>query len=232
MGFENRVVVVTGAAGGVGRQVAKRWLDAGAKVVAVDRSASHLDVLGSHERLATSGADLLTASGAEEMIRFARSAFGAPDTLIHTVGGFRMGPVDAPETAADWDLMMALNAASNFHCYRAMLPSLRERNGGWLVGIASRTAVQPAAQMAAYSASKAALIALTQSMAAELRGEDIHVNVLLASTIDTPANREAMGEEAAKKWVTGDDIADATFYLCSDQAKSIHGATLEIYGKA
>jgi NAD(P)-dependent dehydrogenase (short-subunit alcohol dehydrogenase family) len=232
MDFSDRIVVITGAGGGVGQRLTERWLETGARVVGVDRSQKGLDALGSHERLATTTGDLLTAGGAENMVRFTRGAFGAPDTLVHTVGGFRMGPVDAPEAAADWELMMSLNVTSNFHCYRAMLPSLRERGGGWMVGIASRTAVAPPAQMAGYAASKAALIALTQSMAAELRKEEIHVNVLLASTIDTPANRAAMGDEAASKWVTADDIADATIFLCSEQARSVHGATLEVYGKA
>lgn len=232
MSFEDRIVIVTGAGGGAGQQLTQRWLETGARVVGVDRSQHGLDALGSHERLATTTGDLLTAEGAEAMVQFARSAFGVPDTLIHTVGGFRMGGIGDDQTAADWDLMMALNVTSNFHCYRAMLPSLREKQGGWLVGIASRAAVVPTAKMAAYAASKAALIALTQSMADELRHENIHVNVLLASTIDTPANRAAMGDKNAEKWVTPDDIADATIFLCSPQARSVHGATLELYGKS
>jgi len=143
-----------------------------------------------------------------------------------------MGPVDAPEAAHQWDLMLSLNATSNFHCYRAMVPRLKSRGGGWLLGLASRAAVHPTANIAAYAASKAALIALTQSLSDELRKEDIHVNALLASTIDTPANRAAMGEAAVRNWVTPDDIAEATFYICSERARSVHGATLEVYAKA
>jgi NAD(P)-dependent dehydrogenase (short-subunit alcohol dehydrogenase family) len=175
---------------------------------------------------------MLTQAGAEAMVKFARGVFGPPDTLVHTVGGFAMGPISGEEAPGQWDLLMALNATSSFHCYRAMLPAMRERGQGWIVGLSSRVAVHPAAKLAAYAASKAALIALTQSMADEVRHENIHINVILASTIDTPANRDAMGESAASKWVTPDDIADATMYLCSDQAKSVNGATLEVYGKA
>jgi NAD(P)-dependent dehydrogenase (short-subunit alcohol dehydrogenase family) len=232
MPFSDRIVIVTGAAGGVGQEVVRRWLSGGAKVVGIGSSASSLEALETHERLATAAFDLTTPIGADAMVQFARQTFGTPDTLIHTVGGFAMGPIGAPEASVQWDYMMAVNVTSNFHCYRAMLPSLRERKGGWLVGIASRAAVQPTAQIGAYAASKAALIALTQSMADELRPEDIHVNVILASTIDTLANRKAMGEKNATKWVTAGDIADATMYLCSEQARSVNGATLEVYGKA
>jgi len=231
-GMDKRVVVITGAAGGVGRQLVRRWLDAGARVVGVDRSANGLAALGSSDRLATVMGEGMTEDGALAIVAATREAFGAPDTLIHTVGGFAMGPVSGDEAAKQWDLMMALNATSNFHCYRAMLPALRERGGGWLVGIASRAAVHPTANIAAYAASKAALVALTQALADEVRKENIHVNVLLASTIDTPANRAAMGEKSAANWVTPDDIADATLFLCSDQARAVHGATLEVYGKA
>ncbi len=143
-----------------------------------------------------------------------------------------MSPIDGADAPDVWDRMLALNATSNFHAYRAMVPVLKARGGGWLVGMSSRAAVQPGALVGAYAASKAALIALTQSLAAELRESNIHVNVILASTIDTPANRAAMGEKHADKWVTPDDIADATLYLCSDAARSVHGATLEVYGKS
>jgi len=230
--MKDRIVIVTGAGGGVGQHLVRRWLDAGVSVVAVDRTAGHLDALGTHPNLATTEGNLLTEEGAKEVVAFARRVFGVPDTLIHTVGGFAMGPIDAEEGAKQWDMMLALNVTSNFHAYRAMLPSLRERGGGWLLGIGSRAALQPTKHIAAYAASKAALIALTQSMSDELRHEEIHVNMVLASTIDTPANRSAMGEEAAVKWVTPDDIADATLFLCSEQARSVYGATLEVYAKA
>jgi len=232
MSFSDRIVIVTGAGGGVGTHITRRWLDAGAKVVGVGSSEKSLATLDAHPNLKTIAADLTTEAGAVQMIEFARNEFGTPDTLIHTVGGFDMGPVAGEHAASQWGRLMALNATSAFHCYRAILPSLREKEGGWIVGIGSRAGVEPAAQMAAYSASKAAFIAFSQALAAEVRGDNIHVNVILPSTIDTPANRATMGDKNAGKWVTPDDIADATFYLCSDTARSVYGATLELYGKS
>jgi Short-chain dehydrogenases of various substrate specificities len=127
---------------------------------------------------------------------------------------------------------MAVNLTSSFQCYRAMLPVLRARKGGWIVGLSSRAADNPGPRLSAYAASKAALGALTSSLAAEVRAAGIHVNLIVASTIDTPANRKAMGEATAEDWVRPDDIADATMYLCSDEARAVHGASLEVFANA
>jgi len=232
MSFADRIVIVTGAGGGVGAHVSRRWLDVGAKVVGVGSTEKSLSSIGVHENLKTFVADLTTESGAEAMVAFARQEFGTPDTLIHTVGGFEMGSILEETAVAGWERMMTLNATSAFLCYHAIVPALVENGGGWIVGIGSRAGVAPAAQMAAYSASKAALVALTQSLGLELRGQNVHVNVILPSTIDTPANRAAMGEKNVENWVSPDDIVDATFYLCSETARSIYGATLELFGKS
>jgi NAD(P)-dependent dehydrogenase (short-subunit alcohol dehydrogenase family) len=127
---------------------------------------------------------------------------------------------------------MYVNLVSAFQCYRAMLPALRKRGGGWIVGLSSRAANNPGARIAAYAAAKAGLAALTSSLSAEVRNSGIHVNLIVASTIDTDANREAMGREKARDWVSPDDIADATMYLCSEKARSVHGATLEVFANA
>lgn len=234
-----RAVIITGGAGGAGHTVTQRWLEAGASVLVADHSQAALDTLRaglpptSTGRIVTLAADVTTEEGAAQMAAEAAKTFGRPaDTLIHLVGGFGMGPLDAPDAAVTWERMMALNLTSAFQCYRAVLPGFRARGGGWIVGLGSRAATEPGANVAAYAASKAGLIALTQSLAAEVRGVGIHVNLILASTIDTPANRQAMGAGHAPDWVTPDDIAEATFYLCSERARAVHGATLELYAKS
>jgi NAD(P)-dependent dehydrogenase (short-subunit alcohol dehydrogenase family) len=237
-----RVIIITGGGGGVGRTVSLRWLQSGASVLVVDHSRKTIDefsrewakVPGSEAtRLATLATDVTTGAGASEMVAKAEQSFGRPaDTLIHLVGAFAMGPLDAPDAPAAWDRMMGTNLQSAFHCYRAALPALRARGGGWIVGLGSRAALAPPAQLAAYAASKAGLLALTRSLSAEVRAQGIHVNVILASIIDTPANRRAMGDDAAKDWVRPDDIADATEYLCSDRARAVHGTALEVYANA
>jgi NAD(P)-dependent dehydrogenase (short-subunit alcohol dehydrogenase family) len=231
------VVIITGAAGGVGTVVTRRWLKAGASVLAVSERQESLDRLRGEltdtSRLATFAADITTEAGAAAMVAAAEREFGqAADTLLHLVGGFGMGPLDAPDAPALWEKMMAINLLSSFHTYRAIVPVLKARGGGWIVGLGSRAAVSQGANVAAYAASKAGLIALTQSLSAEVKDAGIHVNILLASTIDTPANRREMGEKNAGKWVRPDDIADTTLYLCSEQARAVHGASIEVYARA
>ena len=240
MDASNRVIVVTGGAGGVGKIVSKRWLDAGASVLVVDHRQDTIDAWltefsepGWSGRIATLATDVTTKAGANAMVDRARAEFGKPaDTLIHLVGGFASANVEDENAAQTWESMIAVNLTSAFQCYRAMLPPLRERNGGWIVGLSSRAAANPGPGISAYAASKAALGALTSSLAAEVRAAGIHVNLIVASTIDTPANRKAMGEAQATSWVTPDDIADATMYLCSDKSRSVHGATLEVFANA
>lgn len=235
-----RVVIITGATGGVGSIVSRRWLDAGASVLIVDHRQEVVDSwMTKHSsgnwkgRVATLAADVTTESGAARMIAEAETAFGrAPDTLIHLVGGFAQAALEDENARETWDGMMTLNLTSALCCYRAMLPALRSIGGGWIVGLSSRTMTNPGARIAAYAASKAALAALTSSLSAEVRAAGIHVNLIVASTIDTPANRESMPKANPADWVSPDDIADATMYLCSHQARAVHGATLEVFANA
>lgn len=234
-----RNVIITGGAGGIGTTVTSRWLEAGARVLVVSHTESSLNELREalaeevQDRLFTFVGDVATEAGAAALVAEGEQVFGAPpDTLIHLVGGFAMGPIDAPDAAVNWTRMLHMNLDSAFYCYRAMVPVLKKRGGGWLVGLGSRVSEAPSANLAAYAVSKAGLVTLTQALAAELRDDNIHVNVLLISTADTPANRKAMGEKNAEKWVQPDDIADATLYLCSEQARAVHGATLEVYHRA
>ncbi len=234
-----RVVIVTGGAGAVGSTISRRWLDAGASVFVVDHRQSTIDRwLGESSpndwgsRVATYATDVAAEEGAARIVREASRIFGQdPDTLIHLVGGFAMSAVDDENAPGTWDRMMSINLTSAFHCYRAMLPSLRNRGGGWIVSLTSKAAADPGARISAYAAAKSGLAALTSSLSAEVKNAGIHVNLIVTSTVDTAPNREAMGAENAAKWVKPDDIADATLYLCSDRAKNVFGATLEVFGK-
>ena len=235
--MDGRNVIITGATGGVGQTVTARWLAEGARVLAVGHGEESLarlrEAVGPSDRLFTHEADAAFGPAAERMAAEAEARFGSPaDTLVHLVGGFDMGPVDAPGAPEVWERMLSLNLHSAFHCYRAVLPGMKRLRRGWVVGLGSRVAAEPGAQLAAYAAAKAGLTALTQALAAEVKDDGVHVNLILASTIDTPANREAMGDKKAATWATGDDIADATLYLCSEKARAVFGATLEVYARA
>jgi NAD(P)-dependent dehydrogenase (short-subunit alcohol dehydrogenase family) len=235
-----RIVIITGGAGAVGSTVSRRWLDAGASILIVDHKQATIDAWVSENspdswpgRLASLATDVATEAGAQAMVNEAHSSFGkSADTLIHLVGGFAASAVEDDNAQRTWDSMMAVNLTSAFQCYRAILPALRQRNGGWIVGLSSRVATNPGPRLSAYAASKAALGALTSSLSAEVRAAGIHVNLIVASTIDTPENRKAMGEAQAASWVKPDDIADATMYLCSDESRAVYGATLEVFANA
>ena len=233
--MNNRVVVITGAAGGVGRVVTKAWLGSGAQVLAVDASDRHHEALreyvGETSNLVTAAADLSTEAGAASMVSRARDSFGVPDTLVHLVGGFTMGPITDDAAFSDLQTMLRLNLETSFHCFRAMVPAFRQRGGGWIVAMGSKVVAAPPAKVAAYSASKAALVAMALSMSEELKPEGIHINIIQAATIDTPANRADMGDKAAEKWVRPEDVAEATLFLCSEKASSSYGATLELYAQ-
>ncbi len=227
--------MITGAAGGVGKIVTRAWLASGASVLAVDASDRHHEALrafvGETDRLFVFSADLTSAEGALSMVREADRVFGGMDTLVHLVGGFAMGEFTSDETASDWERMIALNLNTSFHCFRAVIPGLRARGGGWIVAMGSKAVNAPPARTAAYVATKAALVGMALSVSEEVKGDGIHVNIIQAATIDTPANRADMGDKAAEKWVRAEDVAEATLYLCSERAGSSYGATLELYGK-
>ena len=235
-----RIIIVTGGAGAVGSTVSRRWLDAGASVLVVDHRQQTIDRWlseNSHPdwkgRVSTLATDVTTEDGSLRMVQQAANDFGAqPDTLIHLVGGFAAAAVEDSESRSTLDRMIALNLMSAFQSYRAILPALRSRSGGWIVGMSSKAAANPGPRLSAYAASKAGLEALTTSLSAEVKSAGIHVNLIVASTVDTESNREAMGRNKAAGWVTPDDIADATMYLCSDRARSVHGATLEVFANA
>ena len=233
-----RVVIVTGGAGAIGSTVSRRWLDAGASVLVVDHRQSTIDRwLAANpgnwgKRVAGYATDVTTAEGATGMVSEASQVFGKdPDTLIHLVGGFAISAVEDEDAERTLRSMMSINLTSAFQCYRAILPSLRRRGGGWIVALTSKAAAQPGARISAYAAAKSGLAALTASLSAEVKSAGIHVNLIVTSTVDTPANRESMGAENATKWVTPQDIADATLYLCSRRAQSVYGAALEVLGK-
>jgi NAD(P)-dependent dehydrogenase (short-subunit alcohol dehydrogenase family) len=201
-------------------------------VVAVASSEASLEALGTHENLVTAAIDLTTEEGAARMVAWARGTIGAPDTLLHLVGTFGMASTADAEAPEVFERMLRVNLHSAYHCFRAMVPALRETGGGHLVGVSARAARAPGAKMAAYAASKAALEAVAKSMAEELRPENIHVNLVATSIIDTPANRNAMGDKNAGDWVSPAQLADAIDYLVSREASGVHGAILDVFNRA
>jgi NAD(P)-dependent dehydrogenase (short-subunit alcohol dehydrogenase family) len=229
--FSKKVVIVAGAAGNVGSTLAMLLASRGASVAAVDTVKHRLEtVVGGLEgsgHLALSDYDLTDFTSSSALIEKVRSAYGRLDGVATTVGGFAMAKL-ADAGLDQWDAMFSLNVKTTWNIYRAAVPAIRQSGGGTLVGIASAAGLHGTAQMAAYSATKSAVMRLTESLADELRGDRIRVNAVLPTTIDTPQNREAMPEADTSHWVKPSEVAETMAFLLSDAASGITGALLQV----
>jgi NAD(P)-dependent dehydrogenase (short-subunit alcohol dehydrogenase family) len=143
-----------------------------------------------------------------------------------------MGPPLHETEDKDWDFMMDLNARTVFNCCRAVIPHMLEQGQGSIVNVSARAAVQGKARMAPYCASKAVVITLTESLAAEHKFNNINVNCILPGTIDTPQNRHAMPDADYENWVPPAAIADTVLFLASSAARHVSGAAIPIFGRS
>lgn len=225
-----QIVLITGATGGLGPAVTRAFLDSGAIVAATSRRVSEADS-GGNSRFHAFPADLLDAAQAGALADSVVARFGRIDALAHVAGGFSGGAVH--ETTDEvWTRMMDLNLRAAFHILRAVVPHMRRAGRGRIVAIGSRAGVEPAAGVAAYAASKAALLSLVRSVALENRDAGITANAILPGTIDTEANREWGSDAERRKWVSPERIAAVAVFLASDAASEVNGAALPMYGGA
>jgi len=229
--FAGKVVLITGAAGNLGGAVGEAFRAAGARLVLADRSGDRLDAIWeAAEDLLCVQVNLTEADSVQAMVEAALACYGAVDVLANIAGGFTMGPPVHETEEQTWDFMLDLNARSVFLTSRAVLPHMRSRGSGKIVNVAARAALEGKAKMGAYCVSKAAVITLTQSLAAENRHTGINVNCILPGTIDTPQNRADMPNADFGAWVAPSALADVILFLASDAARAVHGAALPVYG--
>ena len=224
MRFDKRTVMVTGAAGHLGRAVAKSFADLGANLVLLDLRE---EAPGAHVFLAV---DLRSADSVRAAVGKAFERFGRIDVLCNIAGAFRMGSPIHETKDADWDFLFDVNAKSVLHTARAVVPAMLEAGGGKIVNVGAYAAQKGAAAMGAYVASKSAVIRITETMAAELREKNINVNCVLPTIIDTPENRAAMPQADPRRWVAPQDLAAVIVFLASDAARAIHGAAIPVTG--
>jgi len=230
--FEAKTCLITGAAGNLGRAVSAAFASAGASLVLLDREAKSLRAAygDKPERALLLEADLLNADAVAKAVETALQRFPRIDVLCNIAGGFRMGhPVH--ETSEDtWGLMLDLNAKSVINTARAVVPGMIASRSGKIVNIAALAGLGGKANMGAYSASKSAVIRLTESMSAELRDKGININCILPSIIDTPQNRADMPGADPRRWVSPAALADVVLFLASERARAIHGAAIPVTG--
>ena len=231
-----QVVLVTGAAGNLGAAVAAAFAAQSARLALMDRDAGRLEnarrALGLEADTVLLPADLLSAQSTAAAVEAAIARLGRIDVLANIAGGFTMGPPLHETPEADWDLMMGLNARSVLNTCRAVIPQMLRQGNGRIVNVAARAALEGKARMGPYCASKAAVITLTETLAAEHRDHGINVNCLLPGTIDTPQNRASMPDADFSRWVLPAALADVVVFLASDAARAISGAAIPVYGRS
>lgn len=215
-------VLITGASGGLGAAVCKTFQDAGWDVTGVARAWPEA------QTFRTISADLTTKEGCDSAVAQA----GPIDALVHLLGGFGGGQPVAEMSDETWDGMMTLNLRAAFCAMRAALKPMMAAKYGRIVAVGSRAAVEPMKNFAAYSVSKAALVALVRNVAAEGRDFGITANVVLPSVIDTPANRKAMPGADISKWVAPESIARTLLWLASKESGDVSGAVIPVYGRS
>jgi NAD(P)-dependent dehydrogenase (short-subunit alcohol dehydrogenase family) len=226
--MKGKVVLVTGANGGLGVHVTTAFLNAGATVVGTSRAIQQTD--SGQPNFTGIPADISSLTSARNLVAQVVHSFGRLDVLAHTVGGFAGGQALADTDDATWNRMLDMNLHSTFHILRATLPMLKKGRSARIIAIGSRAAVDPGPNVAAYSASKAAMVSLIRTVALENKDAGLTANVILPGTIDTPANRAAMPKADYTQWVQPSNIASLMVWLASDAAQDVNGAVIPVYG--
>jgi NAD(P)-dependent dehydrogenase (short-subunit alcohol dehydrogenase family) len=226
--MKNKVVLVTGANGGLGSYVTQAFLDTGATVVGVSRKIQQSEFNSS--AFTALPAEISTAAGAKTMVESLLARFGRLDVVAHTVGGFAGGPSVAETDDATFQSMFEVNLNSTFYLLRAVLPLMTKTGNGRIIAVGSRAALEPGAGVGAYSASKAAMVSLIKTVALENKDAGITANVILPGTMDTPANRKAMPNADTGKWVQPASVAGLMVWLAGDGGKDVNGAAIPVYG--
>ena len=225
MSLAGKRIAVTGAFGSLGAAVVQAAVAAGAKVAAIDRAPAPADTHGAH---AFGGVDLADSAQAKTAIDGAAQALGGLDGLVNIAGTFRFEML-ADGSAETWDFLYRVNLRTAVAASQAALAHLPD--GGRIVNIGAASALKAGSGVGAYTASKAGVLRLTESLAEELKPRGITVNAVLPSILDTPPNRKDMPKADFAKWVQPADLAGVIVFLLSDAASAITGALIPVTGR-
>ncbi len=233
--FEGKAVLVAGGTGGLGRAVSLAFLRENAVVVVTYRKQEEMEALKiaaatNESRLEGHAVDVTDEPAVRQLVEKMLAKHRRLDALVNTVGGYAGGTKLWELETKVFDQMLAVNLRAGYALSRAAVRAMLKEGHGAIVNVASKAALDHAAGAAAYAASKAAAVAMMDSLAADMKGCGIRVNTILPSIIDTETNRKAMPKADFAKWPKPEDIARVILFLCSDDARVIHGAAIPVYG--
>jgi NAD(P)-dependent dehydrogenase (short-subunit alcohol dehydrogenase family) len=226
--MNGKIVLVTGANGGLGNFVTRAFLDAGATVVGTSLKIQQNAF--NDQNFTALPADVSKVDDARRLVDEIDRKFGKLDVLAHTVGGFAGGQTVAETDDTTFQRMLDLNLIATLHILRATIPLLVRNGDSRIIAIGSRQALVPGKNVGAYSASKAAMVSLIQTVALENKDAGLKANVILPGTMDTPANRQAMPKADFSKWVQPSSVASLMVWLAADGGRDINGAVIPVYG--
>ncbi len=234
MSFENRLVLITGGTGSLGRAVTTAFLQAGGRVAVTYRRPQEFEKLkelagASAGRLHGFVANLVEEASVQAMVQQV-ATLGPVQVLVNLVGGFFGGVAVHNMSLEEWDKIIDLNLKSVFLCCKHVLPLMQQQNAGRIINVSSQGGLQGGAGISAYGAAKAAIINFTQTLAAEGKLHRITANVVIPGIIDTPANRQAMPNADFSRWVTPAAVANAILFLAAEETEAITGASLPVFG--
>ncbi len=237
--LEDKVAIITGGTGALGRAAVETFLAAGAKVAVPWIVEAEVPML--HERLGSrfpsdqlmlARANIGIEAEAGRFVEGVVKRFGRVDILANLVGGFWGGKPISETTVEEWQAMFDLNLKPTFLMCRAVAPIMQKNKYGRIVSVTSRSGLTGAGDFAAYAVAKGAIATFTSSLAEELLPDNVLVNAIAPSTIDTEANRKAMPKAKHENWVKPEDIAETLAYLCSEDCRVTSGAVIPVYGRA
>jgi NAD(P)-dependent dehydrogenase (short-subunit alcohol dehydrogenase family) len=230
--LQDKVVIVTGAFGALGRVVARTLAAQDARLALVDAAGTVPEALASEfsAHLLMPGVDLASQAATQAMLAEAVARHRRLDAVVNIAGGFRWETI-ADGDPAHWDGLFTVNVKTTLNVCRASLPHLLERPGARIVNIGAAAAGKAAAGMGAYAASKSGVLRLTEALAEETKDRGLTVNAILPGIIDTPANRKDMPQADVSRWVAPEAVADVIAFLLSDAARAITGACIPVTGR-
>ena len=235
MSKQNRVAMITGATGGLGRIVAKRLAQEGASLALFSSNEDHLSQLAAEldlpeARWMTRAVDFRDPQAAQTAFQATIDKFGRADMLLHFVGGWTGGKSITEFETGQFEDMLQQHLWTTLHLAKAVVPHFTASGWGRIVVVSSPNAAQPAAKSAPYAIAKAAQETLLLALAQELKQSGVTANILRVSTIDVQHARDLEPSPANVAWTTPEEIAEVVLYLCSDAARVVNGARIPLYG--